>query len=147
MEKNEAVLPREMGSTDDDAYGIYRPSDFDIDDYLNPESVERRIRKDEERATTDYYTEKKQQMLDNYISMFDGKEGGLQQEIADKLKQIDPDNFYEIYLQLPEMSFTNWDSETGFHIEGDSTQFHNDILYYLDMYLDGGIDVSLKDIG
>lgn len=146
-EERGRVADREMGSPDSDAFGIYKPSDFNIEDYVSPQSVEKRIKKDEERQTDDYFTEKKNQMFENYISIFDGKEGDLQQEIADKLKQINPDEFFEIYLQLPEMSFTNWDSETGFHIEGEDTQFHKDLLYFLDMYLDGGIDISLKDIG
>ena len=145
-EERGSVLDREIASTDAEAYGIFRPSDFDIDDYTQPESVERRIDKDKERSDVEYYDERKEIMLENYISIFEGK-SGVPQDIVEKLRQITPRQFYEIYLMIPEMAFENWDSESGFHITGDTDAFEYNLMYYLDLYLDGGIDLPLTDIG
>lgn len=145
-EERGTVGDSQLALTDAERYGIYRPPDFDIDDYIDPQSVEKRIEKDRERQTPEYYDEKKQQMQDNFVSIFDGRDG-VPPEIAEKLKLLTPDEFYEMYLQFPDMNFEDWDSDSGYHITGDEGAWYYKLEQYLDMMLQGQVDTSLSDIG
>ena len=146
-EQRGTVGDSQLALTDDEAYGIFRPSDFDIDDFVNPESVERRIEKDIERQTDEYFDEKKTQMLENFKSIFDGK-GEYAQEIVKMLEQVDPDDFYEMYLMFTDIiSFEDWDSGTGEHISGDTNAWYYELEQILSGFMSGDIDTSLKDIG
>lgn len=140
------VEQRQLMLTDREAYGLYKPEDFDIDTYVNPSSAEKNIKRNEERQTDEYYDERMERMRDNFAGIFDNLDDEDGQEIAERIRRIAPDDFYEMYLMLPEMSFEDWDSESGSYISGDKSPI--DVFgYFLDIYEQGQIDLSLKGIG
>lgn len=139
------VEQRELMLGDREAFGVYKPEDFDIDNYTNPTSVEKNIKRNEERKDQQYYLDKMVQMQNNFISMFEHTDDDNNDLLADRLRAIPPDDFYELTLMIPEMAFEDFDSETGNHI---SNQSSADVLsYYLDIYEQGKIDLSLKGVG
>ena len=140
------VDKRQLMLGDKESYGLYKPEDFDIDNFVNPKSVENNITKNEERQTKEYYDERMERMRDNFISIFDDPDNEENQKIVEKLKNIPPDDFYEMYLMLPEMDFEDWDSETGGFIGGDKSP-QEVFGYFLDVYEQGNIDLSLKGLG
>ena len=64
------VDQRQLMLGDKESYGLYKPEDFDIDNFVNPKSVEKNISKNEERQTQEYYDQRMERMRDNFISMF-----------------------------------------------------------------------------
>ena len=137
---------RQLALSDREAFGLYKPEDFDIENYSNPKSVEKNISRNEERQQQRYYDERMEQMRENFISMFSDTDDEDNEEIVDRIREINPRDFYEMYLMIPEMAFEDWDSDTGSYISGDKNPSEV-IGYYLDLYESGKLDLSLKDVG
>ena len=72
-EERGTVADREIARPDSDAYGIYSPSDFDIDNFTTPEAIEKRSKKTK-NVRIQNITMRKAQMQDNFISMFEGQD-------------------------------------------------------------------------
>ena len=137
---------RQLALSDREAFGLYKPEDFDIENYSNPKSVEKNISRNEERQQQSYYDERMEQMRENFISMFSDTDDEDNEEIIDRIRKINPRDFYEMYLMIPEMAFEDWDSDTGSYISGDKSPSEV-IGYYLDLYESGKLDLTLKDVG
>ena len=90
--------------------------------------------------------ERMEQMRENFISMFSDTDDEDNEEIVDRIREINPRDFYEMYLMIPEMAFEDWDSDTGSYISGDKNPSEV-IGYYLDLYESGKLDLTLKDVG
>ena len=126
-----------------DQYGLYEPNDFDPENFSSPKAMEHNIEQNTKRGTEEYYDERMVQMQENFVSIFDG---GEHEALQERLKALTPSEFYNLYLQFPDMAFEEWDSDTGGHIVGDKDP-ETVILSILDAYERGEIDTSLKDIG
>lgn len=137
---------RQLALSDREAFGLYKPEDFDIENYSNPKSIEKNISRNEERQEQSYYDERMEQMRENFISMFSDTDDEDNEEIVDRIRKINPRDFYEMYLMIPEMAFEDWDSDTGSYISGDKSPSEV-IGYYLDLYESGKLDLTLKDVG
>lgn len=137
---------RQLALSDREAFGLYKPEDFNIENYSNPKSVEKNISRNEERQEQSYYDERMEQMRENFISMFSDTDDEDNEEIVDRIRKINPRDFYEMYLMIPEMAFEDWDSDTGSYISGDKSPSEV-IGYYLDLYENGKLDLTLKDVG
>ena len=137
---------RQLALSDREAFGLYKPEDFDIENYSNPKSVEKNISRNEERQQKSYYDERMEQMRENFISMFSDTDDEDNEEIVDRIREINPRDFYEMYLMIPGMAFEDWDSDTGSYISGDKNPSEV-IGYYLDLYESGKLDLTLKDVG
>ena len=144
-EERGTVADREIATPDSDAYGIYSPSDFDIDNFTTPQAVEKRIEKDKQRSEPEYYDMRKEQMQQNFISMFDGQDPDeVPPEIVEMLKNMTPDEFYEFYWMFPDLSFEDFDSESG---QGFMTNAVEELLYQLANFTENGKETPLSDIG
>ena len=142
-EERGTVADREIASPDSESFGIYSPSDFDIDNFTTPEAVERRIEKDKERSEPEYFDRRKEQMQDNFMSIFDGHDG-VPLEIVKLLEQMTPDEFYEFYWMFPDMSFEDFDSEKG---QGFQENAVEELEYRLSKFIENGKETPLPDIG
>ena len=142
-EERGTVADREIASPDSESFGIYFPSDFDIDNFTTPEAVERRIEKDKERSDPEYFDKRKEQMQDNFMSIFDGHDG-VPLEIVKLLEQMTPDEFYEFYWMFPDMSFEDFDSEKG---QGFQENAVEELEYRLSKFIENGKESPLADIG
>lgn len=140
------VSQQQLMLTDKEAYGLHKPSQFDIDTYTNPKSVEKSIERNKERQTDEYFDKRMEQMQTNFISMFDESEDEETAKLMDRIKAINPRDFYELYLMLPEMAFEDWDSDEGGSISGDKSPFET-MDYFISAYENGEMDLSLKGVG
>lgn len=144
-EERGTVADREIARPDSDAYGIYTPSDFDIDNFTTPEAVEKRIAKDKERSDPEYFDMRKAQMQDNFISIFEGQDPNeVPIEIVQMLRDMTPDEFYEFYWMFPDISFEDFDSESG---QGFRANAVEELLYQLANFTENGKESPLADIG
>lgn len=144
-EERGTVADREISTPDSDAYGVYTPSDFDIDNFTTPQAVEKRIEKDKQRSDPEYYDERKEQMQQNFISIFDGQDPNeVPPEIVELLKGMTPDEFYEFYWMFPDLSFEDFDSESG---QGFMSNAVEELLYRLSHFVENGKETPLSDIG
>ena len=144
-EERGTVADREIASPDSEAFGVYFPSDFDIDNFTTAQAVEKRIEKDRQRSDPEYYDERKEQMQENFISIFDGQDPNeVPPEIVQLLREMTPDEFYEFYWMFPDMSFEDFDSESG---RGFMSNAVEELLYRLANFTDNGKETPLADIG
>lgn len=144
-EERGTVADREIATPDSDAFGVYFPSDFDIDNFTTPEAVEKRIEKDKERSDPEYFDERKAQMQDNFISMFEGQDPNeVPIEIVQFLSVMTPDEFYEFYWMFPDISFADFDSESGRGLVSNAVE---ELLYQLSLFVENGKDSPMADIG
>ena len=88
---------------------------------------------------------RKAQMQDNFISIFDGQDPNeVPPEIVQMLRDMTPDEFYEFYWTFPDLSFEDFDSETG---QGFMTNAVEELLYQLANFIENGKETPLSDIG
>ena len=144
-EQHGTVADREIARPDSEAFGVYFPSDFDIDNFTTPEAVEKRIEKDKQRSDPEYFDKRKEQMQENFISIFDGQDPNeVPPEIVQMLREMTADEFYEFYWMFPDMSFEDFDSESG---QGFMTNAVEELMYRLANFIESGKETPLADIG
>ena len=143
-EERGTVADREIARTDSDAFGIYTPSDFDIDNFTTPQAVEKRIEKDKERSDPEYFDKRKEQMQDNFMSIFFARDDEVAEEVFKLLEEMTPDEFYEFYWMFPDMSFEDFDSEKG---QGFQENAVEELEYRLSKFVENGKESPLADIG
>lgn len=142
-EKRGTVADREIASPDSESFGVYFPSDFDIDNFTTPEAVEKRIEKDKERSEPEYFDKRKEQMQENFISIFDGKDG-VPTEIVEMLRGMTPDEFYDFYWMFPDFSFRDFDSKDG---KGFMANAVEELFYQLSSFVHNPEPPPLAGIG
>ncbi|AYJ76458.1 putative terminal protein [Bacillus phage BSP2] len=124
--------------------GINRPHDFDfskVRTYSRLRTLEESM---EMRTDPQYYEKKMIQLQLNFIKSVEGSFNSFDaaDELIEELKKIPPDDFYELFLRISEISFEEFDSEgnTVENVEGNVYK----ILSYLEQYRRGDFDLSLK---
>lgn len=159
------VKERELMLTDSEAYGVYRPNDFNIDDYSNPKTVENTIKKNYERQSGEYYDKRMLQLQLNFLGQFipNGEDGKPDLSyVKGKVTDDDPDNivlskfimalspqeFYDMYLRISKFDFSLYDSDTGELVTGEEGSVLeyviNDIGVY---YHEKAQGIDMRNIG
>lgn len=159
------VKERELMLTDSEAYGVYRPNDFNIDDYSNPKTVENAIKKNNERQSGEYYDKRMLQLQLNFLGQFipNGEDGKPDLSyVKGKVTDDDPDNivlakfimalspqeFYDMYLRISKFDFSLYDSDTGELVTGEEGSVLeyviNDIGVY---YHEKAQGIDMRNIG
>lgn len=159
------VKERELMLTDSEAYGVYRPSDFNIDDYSNPKTVENTIKKNDERQSGEYYDKRMLQLQLNFLGQFipngeDGKpdlsyvKGNVTDDDPDNIvlakfiMALSPQEFYDMYLRISKFDFSLYDSDTGELVTGEEGSVLeyviNDIGVY---YHEKAQGIDMRNIG
>lgn len=159
------VKERELMLTDSEAYGVYRPSDFNIDDYSNPKTIENTIKKNDERQSGEYYDKRMLQLQLNFLGQFipngeDGKpdlsyvKGNVTDDDPDNIvlakfiMALSPQEFYDMYLRISKFDFSLYDSDTGELVTGEEGSVLeyviNDIGVY---YHEKAQGIDMRNIG
>ncbi|UMO75928.1 terminal protein [Bacillus phage vB_BsuP-Goe22] len=124
--------------------GITRPHDFDFNKVRTYSRLRTLEESMEMRTDPQYYEKKMIQLQLNFIKSVEGSFNSFDaaDELIEELKKIPPDDFYELFLRISEISFEEFDSEgnTVENVEGNVYK----ILSYLEQYRRGDFDLSLK---
>lgn len=116
--------------------------DFNFDEIETERTLKRRYETAKERSKEAYYEEGLVRLQDNYIRSLEGSFNSDAQDVVDILRQMSPDDFYEIYSIYDEISFELVDSEGAF--SGANEEILNRIRLYVTDFVKGRTDMSLK---
>lgn len=124
--------------------GVSRPNDFDFEQVRSYNRLNTIRSGMEEKARPDYYDKRIEQMHQNFIEIVQKSFNSfsLADELVERLKKIPPDEFFELYLIIDELSFEYFNSD-GQHVTATEAMLE-EIHSYLDKYDRGDVDLSLK---
>lgn len=121
--------------------GNIKPYDI-TDRRVTPESIERAIETREKRLDPDWVDWRKGIMQDNFIQSLLNVFNDEADDVVSKLRQLDPDDFYDLYEQFDTLDFAIFDSNQ--EISDDKLGELETLDYILNSFLNGDIDTSGK---
>lgn len=117
--------------------GITIPSPFNFKEVRNQPRLDEIKRGITLRANPKYYDERTKRMQDNFVGLMEQSFNDEAKVLADRLRNLSPDEFYAIWLQIQEFDFNLYDSE-GWEDEGGKVE---QMMLYLDKIERGEITV------
>lgn len=128
-----------------DIGGLNVPPDFKFEDIASRQQLARKIMSIQNRQDPDFYDKRNQIMKQNFITRLEENTNKKTSDIIRKLKKMNPDDFFELYMQFAEFDFNDWDSEGNFLGGEDKAENAlNEMESQLDRYLRGDVDVDLS---
>jgi hypothetical protein len=123
--------------------GITVPPDFNFENFNDRKGFERRFNNILKRDDDEYYDIRNKTMMDNFIKILDLSFNSEADELIKQLKSLNPDDFFDIYLQNPlEFDFNMYDSE-GQYVDANQ-QTINAMLSTIHDYKSGKVNKDLK---
>ena len=122
--------------------GIYRPNDFNFNKVMSRQRLREIAEAMEKKSKPEYYDERLIRMKQNFIAILEGSFNSLADELVNRIKDIPPDDFYQLYLMFDEFDFDYFDTD-GQSITADETSV-GQMLKYIDMYERG--DINMEDL-
>lgn len=106
-----------------------KPPDFDFDSYRQQLSVDKRMESLDRQAEDDYYSGRKEIMRDNFAEVLEENFNNYADELAKNIRDMTPEEFYEMYLMFPEWDFENFYPaiSEGVMSKEDEYAFHSDV--------------------
>ena len=96
----------------------------------------------EKKSKSDYYEQRNKIMMDNFIDVLGKSYNSQAEQLIDEIKQMNPDDFYELYLMFDEFDFMLFYENSG--VVGAEFDDTNVMLGYLKAFNDGEINMNLK---
>jgi len=122
--------------------GFNGVKDFNFDDIETERTLKRRFETAKQRSQEAYYEEGLVRLQDNYIRSLEGSFNSDADDVVAILRQMSPDDFYEIYSIYDEVSFELVDSEGAF--SGANEEILERVRTYVNDFVKGRTDMSLK---
>lgn len=139
------VKDRRQMMADPDVGGINQIAEFDFDKIKSRRHLEKRKEMAYKRADEEYYDKRMETMKQNFIKQIELSFNSDGEELAELLRNIPADDFYEMYNMFGELDFADYDSE-GQYIGADEPSNHvTQIKGYIERYYRGSLDFDLKD--
>lgn len=130
--------------------GIYIPDKFDFNKFETRRDFKEYIETMSERAKPDYFTSRNEIMKQNFIETLEFSYNSLAEDLIKSLRNINADDFYEMYIMFDAFDFDLYQSESaessgGMKVEALSNNENLQKMYeYVKMYEDGKVDMDLK---
>lgn len=122
--------------------GISRPKDFDFNKVRSRKQLEQKMKNMEERADEDFFDKRMEKMKENLIDLLEKTFNSDAKDLVDKLKNIPPDDFYEMFLMFEELTF-----DYIYTSEADGSEANNyvsKIMSYVERYENAQINMDMK---
>lgn len=122
--------------------GITRPPDFDFEKIRTRAQLEKKMKNMEERSDEEFFDKRMEQMKENLTKLIEETFHSDADELVKRLREIPPDDFYEMFLMFDELNF-----DYIYTTESDGSETNNwisKISSYLDRYDQGRINMDLK---
>lgn len=127
------------------AAGVNVPAPFKFDNINSKTRLNQRIADIKKRATPGFYKEKNKRMLNNYIELLEVSLNSDADELIALLRDVPPDDFYDMYLQFDEFDFNDYDSEGQVISSAEETQNNVYMMMdYVKKYYDGKLNFDMK---
>lgn len=122
--------------------GISVPLDFNFEGVSTQQRMKDKIKYMSERTTPEFYDKKQEQSKENFITMMERGFNSDADDVVEKMRRVPADVMSEFFIMIDEFDFNQYSSD---NLGGINDSSKLDIIEgYLDMYFDGGIDLSLK---
>lgn len=122
--------------------GISIPKDFDFDKIRTRAQLEKKKKNMEERANEEFFDKRMTKYKENLMRLIADTFNSDANELLAKLKEIPPDDFYEMALIFEEMTFDYiYTSESD---GSETNSFISKLMDYVDRYYSGKINMDLK---
>lgn len=122
--------------------GISVPKDFDFNKVMDRKRLDQKAEQMRERATPEHFDKKMEQLQANYILMLERSFNSDANELADRIKSMPADDFFEMFLMFREFEFNEY--YTKEHMGESHDELLEQLNSYIDRYEDGDIDMDLK---
>jgi hypothetical protein len=121
----------------------YAPITFNFNDLRNVDRLKDKFNSLENKSNPHYFDRRKKQFQENWLDSLAGSFNSAADELLDKMKQLNPDDFYELYQILERyMDIDLYDSE------GQMVSANEDTLrkleHHIDSFLSGNISLDMK---
>jgi hypothetical protein len=135
---------RFLSGREQNVTGISRPRDFNFNNIHSHRQLMDRAENARKKSTPDYYDERNETMRNNFVEILELSFNSDVSDVVDMIKQMNPDDFYELYLiYFDTFDFALYDSE-GQNVDADQGTIE-EMKGYLEAYFNGEIDLSLKN--
>lgn len=139
------VADRERLLGKNDVVAIRRPLDFNFEDIKTPRELSRQEEKGDRISQPEYFDKRLVTMKENFITILELSFNSDADLLVEEIKNIPPDDFYEMYKIFDEFDFMLYDSE-GQDVEADEGTIKQ-MLSYVEMYKKKLIDMDFKSFG
>lgn len=125
------------------------PPKFKFKDIQDKKQLDKKAENMKDRASSKFHDKRMSIMRDNYADMLSLSFHNWADELADRIRDLPPDIFFEMYTQNDEFDFSQWDSE-GQYVGGDDGDVSeaegkvNQMMGYIDQYYAGKMKLDLK---
>lgn len=94
-----------------DITNLQEPMPFNINRFQSREDVEERMQDLERFADPNYLKNRRATVKDNFITALTKSFNSDSEDLIEKIKNIDSDEFYEMFLMFDEINFQDFDSD------------------------------------
>lgn len=123
--------------------GITRPKDFNFKRVKARSDLDRIAERAKQKSTERYYDMRNLQMQENFVEILQLSFHSDADELVDLIKQVHPDDFYEIYqIHFDIFDFNLYDSE-GQYVDADEGTIKQ-MKSYIEKYLRGDLPLDMK---
>lgn len=119
--------------------GIYVPPDFNFENVTSDKHFEQKLDVAKEKGDPEFVDKRKEQLLKNYIKAVEEEFNSLADPIVESVKDIDPNDFYELYITRDELQ------HHFVYTEEDVENYAEQIKNIIDSYKAGLISMDLKN--
>lgn len=129
-----------------DVTGISIPAKFNFKEIRTPRALKRVIENTKERQNPHYYNKKNEILKDNFIRSVEGTFNSDANDLVEKMRAINADDFYELYMMFNDdvMNFILYDSEGNEYVDNDSGKLEA-LSSVIDRFYKGEFNSDLKD--
>lgn len=141
------VEDRTLHMSTPDVTGVRVPKDFDFQTVRNKQRLVDIEKSMQSKAYPEHYEWKKEQMKMNFITQLEKAFNSDADELVDMLAQIPPDDFYDMYLQEPDLFHFDYFYKNEMlddSIDNDVNDL-NRMQSYIEAYVNNEIDKDLKN--
>lgn len=126
---------------------IYIPPDFNFDAIQNPSQLRMKSDSIHKRANPDSIDKRMEDMRDNFMTVLEKSHNSDADELIERLKNVPPKIFLEMYWQFEEFDFTLYrsDPDEKFvqEIKDRGTDDINQMIAYIDAYEKGNLTFDM----
>lgn len=134
-----------------DVLEVHVPEDFDFNKMRNKQRLIDVEESMERRSQPEYFDERTERMMNNFIDTLEESFHSDAEELVDKLKDLTPDEFYDLYVRFDEFDFALFyppeaiDEVHEAEILDQQMSDINQMIEYVDNYVAGNYNTDLKN--
>jgi hypothetical protein len=126
------------------AGGINVPKKFDFNKMRSRRDLEKKKERAEERGSVRYYNKRMEKMKVNFLDQLNEAFNSDAESLADKIKKMPAQDFYELYLMFDEFDFNIFYPVDGIDDDNSHLRQVNQMEAYVDRYFNGRIDMDFR---